>query len=270
MSRVNKNPHAGKTGPTREFIKLVNDMARQRRHSDIIRDFAECAYLAIAQRVPFTAPERAAQMEERFVEIVKRGGGEPYRDQLSRLLAMTVDGLEEGGDFFGAMVADLGALNEGFGQYFTPFEVSRLMAEINLPDDEMRRLVEANGFVTGCEPAAGSGGMIIAFSEVMKSRGFSPATHLWFTAVDIDPFCFHLCYVQLALLDICADVYLGDSIANRFQEVASTPAKLRFLATHGSKVSDYVRQSRIEPTAPVATAPARVPAPQLDLFGGAP
>lgn len=107
MSRVNKNPHAGKTGARREFIKAVNDMAgRGRRHSDIMRDFAECAYLCIAQRVPFTSLERAAAMEERFVQIVKRGGGEPYRDQLAHLLAMTTAGLEEGGDWWEALKAD--------------------------------------------------------------------------------------------------------------------------------------------------------------------
>lgn len=271
---VKKHPHAGKEGPTRAFIKAVHDIAaHRRRHSDVLRDFAEVSYIAFVSPLPFTSPERRATLEDRFQSIIKRGGGPEYRQKLAELLALAADGLELGGDFFGPIMADLGALNDGLGQFFTPDPVCRLLAEMNVGDDVAEK-IESQGFVTIMEPASGTGGMVIAYAEALRARGFNTATDLWATTIDVDPFCFHLCYLQLALHDISADVYLGDALRNEMREVASTPAKMRLLAYKGSRVRKYLNSAAAprepdEMAAVPVVPPALPPITQLELFGGA-
>lgn len=51
------------------------------------------------------------------------------------LVAMVYHGAQSG-DFLGSIAAEIGALNDAQGQFFTPFEVSRLMGEMSLGENE--------------------------------------------------------------------------------------------------------------------------------------
>lgn len=77
------------------------------------------------------------------------------------------------------------------GQFFTPASVSRLIAEVLMPaptvaDDEERpdRLMRA------CEPACGSGAMVLAFMEAQLAARGRAALRRWsITGIDLDPLC---------------------------------------------------------------------------------
>ena len=86
----------------------------------------------------------------------------------------------------------------------------------------------------------GSGGMIIAYAETMKDKGYNYQHQLFVETVDIDEICFKMTYIQLSLLGIPAKVIRGDSLAMRYFEVYYTPFyflsnfeyKLRQVMTH--------------------------------------
>ena len=54
----------------------------------------------------------------------------------------------------GVVAGLIGQLNAGQGQFFTLFEVSRMLAQMQLTD--MQPVIEKNGFLTLGEPACGS------------------------------------------------------------------------------------------------------------------
>lgn len=111
--------------------------------------------------------------------------------------------------------------NSAKGQFFTPYHVSKMMAEINFVD--LEKHLNEKDFITLSEPCCGSGGMIIAYAETMKNRGYNYQHQLYVEAVDIDELCFKMVYIQLALLGIPAKVIRGDSLAMRYFEVYYTP-----------------------------------------------
>ena len=55
------------------------------------------------------------------------------------------------------------------GQFFTPYDVSRMMAEMTF--DTVDEIIAEQGFVTVQEPACGAGGMIIAAADVIDAQG---------------------------------------------------------------------------------------------------
>ena len=74
--------------------------------------------------------------------------------------------------------------NSAKGQFFTPYHVSKMMAEINFVD--LEKHLNEKDFITLSEPCCGSGGMIIAYAETMKNRGYNYQHQLYVEAVDID------------------------------------------------------------------------------------
>lgn len=124
-------------------------------------------------------------------------------------------------DFLGQVFSANNFGNARKGQFFTPYHVSKLMAQINFTDIE-NQLAE-NNFVTLAEPCCGSGGIIIAFAEILKEQGYNYQHQLFVEAIDIDETCFKMAYIQLSILGIPARVMLGDTLAWKFQKVLYTP-----------------------------------------------
>ena len=90
-------------------------------------------YCALAKLA--AGPERAGQLEARYMQIVNT-----YRDKdtvraYPELLAIAAQAIAQGGcDFFGEVATSMELLNAKLGQFFTPYDVSRMIAEMSLQD----------------------------------------------------------------------------------------------------------------------------------------
>ena len=82
------------------------------------------------------------------------------------------------------------------------------------------------GYVRLMEPACGSGALIIAFAQELEAAGIQYEDALHVTAVDIDPRCIHMTYVQLALLGIAGVVVHGNTLSLKEISVWVTPARI--------------------------------------------
>ena len=95
-----------------------------------------------------------------------------------------LEAIHTGGiDFLGTVAGEIGALDARLGQFFTPYDIPRMLAEISLTGVE--QVIAENGFVTVQEPAVGAGGMILAVADKIEALGFDPATHLWVEAIEL-------------------------------------------------------------------------------------
>jgi hypothetical protein len=250
------------------FDRALAELGHRHQTWRVFSDFVEMAALSFAQAVIHT-PER----EERFERIRAGYNAEEY-DLMARMLGYVVEGLEEDPcDFLGSafMRNELG--NHWQGQFFTPYHLSRLIASMHV-DDNMRELVDARGYVTAHEPAAGAGGMLLALAEAMRDGGIEPQKHLLASAVDLSSVCAHMTLIQLSLAGIPAVVYVGDSLTLEIRERFETPAfhlGLVWLGRFRELSREAAEPRPATPTpalveASSAPAPAAHPTSQLSLW----
>lgn len=206
--------------PHKAFEKTIREVARRRHVWEVFSDFCEMAALAFANVFP--SPQREAR-EERYRAIVKRYEPDELL-KIKQLLDITTEGLEGlDNDFLGEMFMRLELGNHWVGQFFTPFPISRLLAELNIGDG-IEEQIRARGFVRASEPACGAGGMVLALARVLADRKINFQECLHVTAIDVDATAAHMAYVQLSLHHIPAVVVIGDALAVTEREAFYTPA----------------------------------------------
>lgn len=200
------------------FIDEFKAISRKHQHWRVWQDFCEMAALSLANSV-----RMVERREQRYLDIVKAYERDDV-ERFCRMLALTVEALECGGDFLGRLFMALELGSHWKGQYFTPWEVSRLMAEVSIGDSEsLAAQVERQGFITVSDPACGAGVMLIAFAEAVAGKGINFQQCVHVTAQDIDPTAAHMCYIQLSLLGVPGQVVIGNSLATEAREVFDTP-----------------------------------------------
>jgi len=121
--------------------------------------------------------------------------------------------------------------NVDIGQFFTPYDVARVMAMISL--QEAGAIIAQNGFLALQEPASGAGGMVLAAADTLAQQGFDPGLHMLVSAIDLAPLCFHMTFLQLSLRGIPALVEHGNTLSDERFARAWTPATTAFYLHHG-------------------------------------
>lgn len=213
----------------KRFIKAFESLAHHRERHDVFADFLDMAVCAIRKRT--VPPGSAADaIEDQYMAVVKRNAPSDVR-KIPELLAVTALAVQEGGcDFLGQVVGDLGLITGHMGQFFTPYDVSRMIAEMTL--DTVDEIIAKQGFVTVQEPACGAGGMIVAAADVLARKGHDIGQCLYVDATDISPMCFKMSYLQASLRGIPATIRRGNTLTLEMFEAAHTPAFIGFYATH--------------------------------------
>lgn len=159
--------------------------------------------------------------EQKYLRIV---GGYEKEDvtRMAQLLANVVNGLGDApGDFLGRVFMQLELGDKYRGQFFTPWDVARMMAAMQLGDTEA--LFRDKPFITLNEPACGAGCMVLAFADVLQKAGWPPHRYLWVSATDIDPLAAGMAYIQLSLCGIAGEVVVGNTLANERRRILYTP-----------------------------------------------
>jgi hypothetical protein len=133
------------------FLKRMKDIDQSKRRTEVFRDFCELAFCALAKTTAHP-PEKAERLEAQYMACVGRYRNPDDVRIMPDLLAMTVKAVASGGrDFLG----EIGALDAGLGQFFTPNVMSRLMAEMTLSG--AAEIIQEHGFLAVGEPADDEG-----------------------------------------------------------------------------------------------------------------
>jgi len=210
----------------KEIVGLLRQVAYTRGIDRVWSDWVEICAIALARA---DLAQRDVR-EQRYLQVI----AQYERGELDRLvqafahLVMSYELRVEAADFgdvLGStfMMLDMG--NAGAGQFFTPYEVSRLMG--NMMMGNAQALVDktnALGFVRVLEPACGAGGMLIAAAHAMHDAGLNYQQCMHATAIDIDQRCVHMTFIQLALLHVPAVVIHGNGLTGECREQWFTPA----------------------------------------------
>ena len=193
----------------KELISEIKSLAQSQGLNTVFTTFLEISATSLAAQ---TDPENAQKREQRYREIASAMTPEllsSYARMLALLFLTVREYQDEPCDILGGIYHELSLNNEWNGQYFTPDDICRCMAQITLPPDE---LSTKDGPVTINEPACGSGAMAIGAIWSMQRQEFDYRHNTFFVMQDIDIRCVWMAYLQLSLYGVPAVVIHGNTL----------------------------------------------------------
>lgn len=168
------------------------------------------------------------EKEKHFQEHYQKRYSPDWMKKASEVMALISMFFESGSreDLLGRVFHNLELHNKYRGQFFTPYHVSYLMAQINLSD--AKRYISKNGFISIYEPTCGAGGMVIACAQALEEMHVDVPTQTVVVAQDIDRRAVRMTYIQASACCIPCVVRQGNSLANTFEEQWFTPTFCRY------------------------------------------
>lgn len=199
-----------------EFVRTFKKLTFRYRAWDIWRDFIVIFACAISNPVDKTHQEAR---EARYLEIINKYSKQEQRifPELAAMTVMALDDNQEQ-DFLGKMFMDLNLGNRARGQFFTPYHVCQLMADITT-EDKLEE-IERKGFVSVCDCCCGAGATLIAAVHSIrrqlekKENPLNFQNHVLVVGQDIDETVALMCYIQISLLGVAGYIKIGDALTD--------------------------------------------------------
>lgn len=192
----------------KELMTEIKRLSQSRGLNDVFTTFLEISAVSLGAQMDLS---NATEREKRYQEIAAQLPTEElsaYGKMLALLYLAVQHQKDDPCDILGAIFHELQLNNEWNGQFFTPDNVSRMMASITIPSTLDKEVM------TICEPACGSGTMIIASAWAMQQNHIDHKTRSLFIAKDLDIRCVWMTYIQMMLYEIPAIVVHGNSLTS--------------------------------------------------------
>lgn len=193
------------------IVKMLNSLAGRYSRWVIWLDFITMAATAISNSVPH--PQREAR-EKLYVQCAEKYNAAEL-EAFAKMLANVTMGLEANPqqDFLGELFMALDLGNEWRGQFFTPYSVCALMADIILTEKVLEK-VKQDGWTDVNDPACGAGALLVAFANACLAKNINYQQHVLFVAQDVDQLAGMMCYIQLSLLGCAGYVVVQNTLTN--------------------------------------------------------
>lgn len=167
-------------------------------------------------------------------------------------------------DHLGQLYMELAQGNSALGQFFTPYDLCRLMASITNTGawaELNERVVYVN------EPCSGAGAMMLAtIQSIEEEQGLKALENLSITTIDLDPLCCKMTAVQILTNLLVRNASLGELKVYHGNTLKDpTDWRLMLHATH-KDFAEKVKGSRHMPSVAREKAPAFLSNDQLVLF----
>ena len=191
-----------------EFMKIFRSLCGRYRRWEIWQDFIMLSAIAISNAVDRS---HAAEREKTYLTISRKYKPDEML-RFSQMLQEIVAGIDHNPeqDFLGELFMALNLGSDHAGQFFTPYHVCCLMAEIAGTDLLAR--IERDGWVSVNDCACGAGALLVAFANTCLHHKINYQTSVLFVAQDIDCIVGLMCYIQLSLLGCAGYIVIGDSL----------------------------------------------------------
>ena len=167
--------------------------------------------------------------EQEYLRIIKKYDKD-MQDLIVNILAklfmlMTSQTFIGFDDYLGKLYMKSETSNSKAGQFFTPYSVSKMCAEMTLDKAKINECIEQDKILTLNEPTCGAGGMILGAVDVLYNKyNFNYARNLFVVCSDVDARCVAMTYLQLSLAGVPAIVYHQDTLTLKTWDMWETPA----------------------------------------------
>lgn len=208
--------------PKKAFLEAFGRLTNRYRAWDVWRDFITMFACSLSNPLD---KEHRDKRESLYLEIIKKYNKQE-QELFPELAAQTVLALEENPeqDFLGSIFMSLNLGNESNGQFFTPYHVCELMAEVTM--DNTVQKVEQDGYILINDPCCGAGATLIAAIHAARKRlekaNLNYQNHVLIVAQDVDSTVALMCYIQLSLLGVAGMIKIGNSLTEPITNKDST------------------------------------------------
>ena len=210
-----------------DIIKRINASVYRFDKHQLISDVFECGAITISNMVDSMDKE---EREKRYLQVIKKYLKEEQTliaEIFAMIFALLSSVVYDNGRFYDNLGELFMRCNQGSssaGQYFTPFQVSAMMARMIIGDEILEK-TQNDGVLTLNDSCCGGGGMMMAALDVLKNKYHVNYTRNCFVLCsDIDLRCVHMTYLQLALAGVPAIVKHQDSLTGETWSIWKTPA----------------------------------------------
>lgn len=197
------------------FEKIINEFNKfpsKYHKQDVFNDWVSLMACVISNQVYYRD-----DMERLYINIINKYIKEEV-DRFCYMQYLLIMCFEERiDDYLGKIYMQIDAGNKRTGQFFTPYHLSKLNAEIILQGYDGKEVMIN-------EPSCGACGMILAVADVLNSKGYNYQLKMDVTANDIDFKSVCMSYVQLSLCGISAKVVQGNTLLQEESLVLYTPS----------------------------------------------
>lgn len=219
----------------KEMIESFRKLGRRYDLYSVFFDFVKTAAIAISNTVD---PIHYQAREHTYMAITKKYTPSEMLE-FSRLLGLLTLELESDmRDVLGEVFMELGISSKDQGQFFTPWNMAILMAELTGVDLENTSTV--------CDPTVGGGVTIIAYAYLMRKSGINYQEQLNVYCSDIDRNVLLIAYVQLSLIGIKAICEIKNALTNEPGELWFTPFYVLSPYKFETSSSKNIRKEKIQ------------------------
>ncbi len=197
-------------GTEKEFMEVFRQLCHSRSAWQVWADLISAIACSLSNAVDRTAGHYG-QREKEYAQCIQRLGSV---EAVARILAIIVVALENKSeqDFLGKMYMNLNLSNHWRGQFFTPYDLCRMMSRVTVGGAE--RKIAEQGYISVCDPACGAGATLIAAANTMKNTRYNFQNHVLFVGQDVDRVAGMMCYIQMSLLGCAGYVCIGNTLTN--------------------------------------------------------
>jgi len=218
---------------SKTLLKLIQEAAYSKTQRAVFSDFVEATAISIVNLSNFKPKEVWENRERRYLDIInsyERRHQLLFPQMVKELELALTEKVHTTGpeDILGAIYHSLDMGKSERGQFFTPQEISDLMAKMVYSLSERNASIKEKGYIALAEPTCGSGVMITGFCKVMAENGLNYNRQLFVEATDIDLMCVHMAYIQLSLYGVPAIVIHGNSLTDDEWSRWFTPVYIAF------------------------------------------
>jgi type I restriction-modification system DNA methylase subunit len=198
--------------PKKEFLRIFKKLTYMHSPWSVFFDFVTMAACALSNPLDKSNFDKR---EEAYLRIIKKYQKDD-QSLFPELFAEVVTALElnPDQDFLGDIYSSLDLTNRAKGQFFTPYNICRLMAAPvmgNVSPEIMEK-----GYITINDPCCEAGAILIsAANEARKQlakENLNFQNHILISAQDVDETVAMMCYIQLSLLGVAGYVKVGNSL----------------------------------------------------------
>ena len=198
------------SGAQKEFHDLFKGLCDSHNSWEVWGDFVRMSAIAISNACDQSG-EIHDQREARYMETMKRYSARE-QEVFPKMFSIIVNTLEinPDQDFLGELFMTLELSNQWKGQFFTPYNLCKCMAEMQIGESE--EAIKKKSYIAINDPACGAGALLIAARNTLGLRKIDWSTQALFVAQDIDEIAGLMCYIQLSLLGCAGYVCVADSL----------------------------------------------------------
>lgn len=194
------------------FLDTFKKFTPKYRDWDVWRDFIILSACTISNSVD---KGHYRVREDLYLDTIKKYDKE--RQMLfPELFAHTVMALELNPeqDFLGHIFMNLQLGSKSNGQFFTPYHICELMA--NMTMSECEKEIKEKGYISVHDSCCGAGATLIAAincaKHALENTDINYQQHILVTGQDIDMVVGLMCYIQISLLGVAGFIKIGNAL----------------------------------------------------------